>query len=83
MGIFNKYDISQLNTLVTEEDIELELKDLLSDIEYIEKKYNTRLIGERNNFNNARHDLLGLTKAQCVIFFSIWRKGIFSRYGLF
>lgn len=83
MGILSKYgtDIKQLNTLVTKEDIELEINDLLSDIEYIERTYNTALVGDRSNINRARRDCLGLTRGDCAYFFATWKNGIFSRYS--
>lgn len=66
----------------TKDFIEKALSELEEDIEYIEKKVGTVLIGDRANFERARKDLINLTQFEVVQFISIWRKGIYNRYSI-
>lgn len=83
MGILEKYGSNpeQLNERVTRDDIALEIKDLLNDIEYIEQKHGTVLIGERSNLDKPYIDCRGMTRAECAHLFSTWRNNIYSRYS--
>ena len=81
MGILQKYGLDDsINELVTEDDIALEISELLADIEHIEKKHSTVLVGERSHLNDPYVDCKGMTRGQCAHFFSVWRNGILSRY---
>lgn len=82
MGILEKYgsNLERLNELVTSDDIALEIKDLKVDITYIERMYGTTLVGERLNLTKPYVDCQGMTRAQCVCFFSVWRNGMYKRY---
>lgn len=82
MGILEKYgsNFEQLNEPVTSDDIALEIKDLKADIAYIERMYNTTLVGERLNLTKPYVDCQGMTRAQCACFFSVWRNGMYKRY---
>lgn len=82
MGILEKYgsNFERLNELVTSDDIALEIKDLKVDIAYIERMYGTTLVGERLNLTKPYVDCQGMTRAQCVCFFSVWRNGMYKRY---
>lgn len=82
MGILEKYgsNLERLNEPVTSDDIALEIKDLKVDIAYIERMYGTTLVGERLNLTKPYVDCQGMTRAQCVCFFSVWRNGMYKRY---
>lgn len=82
MGILQKYGLGEaLDKSVTQDDIRLEISDLLADIEYIEARHSVCLVGERAHLNDPYVDCKGMTRAQCIFFFSRWRNSIFSRYS--
>lgn len=61
--------------------IEVALSELESDIAHIEQVHKTLLVGDRADFEKARHDWLMLTKIQVAYAVSYWRNGIFARYA--
>lgn len=69
------------DTLADKDFIEAALAELEEDIAYIEQKHCTVLVGDRADFDKARHDWLRFTKVQVAYAVSYWRAGIFKRYS--
>lgn len=82
MGIFKTYRNSkeELENVVTIDDIHSEVDDLLKDIEYIEKRFNTVLVGDRADLCRPFIDCVNMTKVECAYFFSVWRSKLFHKW---
>lgn len=72
----------ELNEIADKTYLDELCKDMLADIEYIEKKFNTRLVGDRFDLENGpHHKMVGkATKAQLYFIFSQWRSNLFQKY---
>ena len=67
----------------TKEFIELNIKDMVSLIEAIEKKEQKILLGEREFLSRPYEECKNMTNFQVVLFFSRWRKDLLKRYEFF
>lgn len=69
-----------LNEQADSQFVESVLADVNAEIEYIENKYHTSLIGDRSSFSQARRDWVHMSKGQVLFMASLWTQGIRRRY---
>jgi len=82
MGInINEEALKTPNRIATSAFIEAAIMDIEKDISFIERRYNIKLIGDREDFEKARRDWKNYTFAQIAYAVSIWRAGIYNRYS--
>ena len=79
--IINEEAMKNPNRLADDVFIEAAIQDVEEQISYIEERFNTVLIGDRNSFSQAREDWKNMTVAQVAFAVSAWKAGIHKRYS--
>lgn len=70
----------ELDEKTTEKFIDEQINDLKETINYIEKERKITLTGDRTSLQDVKKDLINLTNAQVLYFFSIWKNNLYKMF---